>query len=216
MSLVGPYTPPAASDLIPPVGNDKIVEETPDPSDWEYDNNAGVLASGPTVDVWAVLTDWSIDVTDEERPVIIHIVVKSQPIQPLTLTAQLYSGGGVVGDPIVKTAVAGPTITEIEFIGTINNFEHDTYEDWNVELTEAEIEAAGFGVKLTWTSPNVDVVRGVKMSVEVAQLFAGEREYSEPFWRGTEAKAEPFWNISRALSEPFWRVTRALTFRGKS
>ena len=176
MPLAGPYTPPGARTIIAWDGVDGIQEfGGGGPAVWDIDGvlEVSVTASGIRT-IYGTFTSWGVTyVSDGKSPVIINVRVVGQiAFFGSDLTAQLYLGGALIGNPItISLVVLGPAFFDRTFMGTVN-FEGapPALDDWGVDLTEADVEDPGFGVRLTWENPTFLQMDGVSVSVQFEQI----------------------------------------------
>ena len=200
MPVTTAYSPPGTSALIPPVGNDNIWEENNLASDWELNANGGVMASATTKEVWAILTNWGGSIPFGDRVHSIHVRVKQQgAMGPGNMNAQLYSSGSVIGVSQSHAYAAGPGIDDHTFSGRVN----EGPLGWACDLQEADVEAAGFGVKLVFVNPNIDVVYGVSFQIEYGPGLVTDNPIAESFLGIYHPEAESNLRVVNPIAEPF-------------
>ncbi len=176
MPLAGPYTPPGARTIVVWDGVDGVQEfGGGGPAVWDIDGVLEVSATASGIrTIFGIFTDWGVAyVSDGKSPVIINVRIVGQVAFFFSdITAQLYLGGALIGNPLtISITTPGPAFFDETFTGTVN-FEGvpPVLHDWGVDLTEADVEDPGFGVRLTWEDPTFLQMDGISVSVQFEQI----------------------------------------------
>ena len=74
---------------------------------------------------------------------------------------------------------------------------------WACDLQEADVEAAGFGVKLVFVNPNIDVVYGVSFQIEYGPGLVTDNPIAESFLGIYHPEAESNLRVVNPIAEPF-------------
>lgn len=154
---------------------DGIQESGGGAADWTIDGalDVSVTSNGGRT-IYGDFTDWGVTyASDGKTPAIINVRVVGQIAFFLSdITAQLYLDGALIGNPLtISITTMGPAFFDRTFSGTVNfGGVPPVLHDWGVDLTEADVEDAGFGVRLTWVDPTFLQMDGISVSVEFEQI----------------------------------------------